>query len=182
MLGIFTKRQKRREAILPLFGDVVAVARHPLFYLDFAVEDTFEGRFELLSLLMVLALRRLRQLPPPAGDCAQELVDAFFASLDDGLRRAGIGDLSVPKRIKKLAQGFYGRAEAYGAALDSGSEADLRAVLARNLYAGSRDAADVPAGLITCLAMLASAVQACDLPVLLQGKSLLETMNRGEPA
>jgi cytochrome b pre-mRNA-processing protein 3 len=181
MFGIFTKRQKRQEAILPFFGDVVAASRHPCFYLDCAVEDTFEGRFEMLTLMMVFTLRRLRQLPPPAGEIAQEMVDALFASLDDGLRRAGIGDIAVPKRMKKLAQGFYGRAEAYGTALDAQDEQALRIVLARNLYAGSREAADVPAGLLARLGTLADALAACDLDALMLGNTLKDTMNREEP-
>lgn len=182
MLGLFTKRRRRQEAILPLLSDVMAVARHPRFYLDFSVEDTFEGRFELLTLIMVLVLRQMRQLPAPAGDAAQELVDAFFASLDEGLRRAGIGDLSVPKRMKKLAQGFYGRAEAYGVALNAQQKEELRIVLARNLYSSTIKADEVPAGLLETLAALKAVLEICDLDALMQGNTLLHSIAQGEPA
>jgi cytochrome b pre-mRNA-processing protein 3 len=62
-------------------------------------------------------LRRLRELPAPAADLAQELVDACFAYLELGFRNGGISDIAVPKRMKKIAQSFFGRVQAYEAAL-----------------------------------------------------------------
>jgi cytochrome b pre-mRNA-processing protein 3 len=46
----------------------------------------------------------------------------------------GIGDLSVGKKVRKLAEGFYGRAAAYDKAL-AGDDAELCAALERNLFA-----------------------------------------------
>jgi cytochrome b pre-mRNA-processing protein 3 len=40
---------------------------------------------------------------------AQELTDEFFLDVDHSLRELGIGDMGVPKRMKKLARMFYGR-------------------------------------------------------------------------
>jgi cytochrome b pre-mRNA-processing protein 3 len=117
-----------------VYGDIVAAARRPVLYQRMGVPDTVMGRFEVLGLHMALVLLRLRQLPSPADQLAQELVDRFFADLDSALRQIGIGDVSVPKKIKKLAQAFYGRAQAYEGALAPEAAADaLEQALARNV-------------------------------------------------
>ena len=77
ILGLFRKNS-RREAIETLYQRIAAASRDPFLYLDQGVPDTVEGRFEALTLHVTLVLRRLRQLPSPADEVAQELVDAFF--------------------------------------------------------------------------------------------------------
>src|SRR3954464_5952988 len=111
-------RKDRASATDAVYGAIPGAAREPALYLRFGVPDTVEGRFESLALHLVLVLRRLRHLPDPAQDVAQELVDAFFRQLDASLRERGVGDMGVPKRIKRLAGGFYDRAGSYDAALD----------------------------------------------------------------
>jgi cytochrome b pre-mRNA-processing protein 3 len=124
----------RREAIAGLYKRVAVAARQRGLYADLGVPDTIEGRFEALSLHMVLALRALRNKPDPAGDVARDLTDAFFRDLDASLREMGVGDTSVPKRMKTLAEAFYGRAGVYDAALDGANEAGLAEALGRNVH------------------------------------------------
>lgn len=162
----------------PLFADIVAAARHPAAYRELGVADDFEGRFERLALVMVLALRRLNALPAPANHAGQELVDRLFAHLDDGLRRSGVGDLSVGKKMKKLAQAFYGRAKAYTDALDASDEPALRDALARNLFGSTIEAEQVPARLIAEIRDLITALDACDLAVLLTGRTVEAAISR----
>lgn len=165
----------RPDALTPLYGDIVARARLPRAYLEFGVRDDFEGRFERLCLITTLVLRRLRELPKPAAEIAQKLVDRLFADLDDGLRRAGIGDLSVPKRMKKLAQGFYGRAEAYTAALDGKDNQALRLALSRNLFSGGIAPDDIAPGQLAEIAALIVRLDQADCDALLAGGVLEKT-------
>ena len=44
---------------------------------------------------------------------SQELFNIFFEDLDNSLRELGVSDLSVGKKIKVLAQNFYGRLLVY---------------------------------------------------------------------
>jgi cytochrome b pre-mRNA-processing protein 3 len=97
------------------------------------VPDTIEGRFDLLVLLTILVLRRLESLPDPGPEIAQEVIDATFEHLDAGLREMGVGDLTVPKRMKKLAEAFSGRSAAYRDALAKDGRA-FAAAIARNIY------------------------------------------------
>lgn len=177
MFGLSFLRRKP-DVIGPFFADIVAAARHPAAYRDLGVADDFEGRFERLALVMVLALRRLNALPAPADRIGQELVDRLFAHLDDGLRRSGVGDLSVGKKMKKLAQAFYGRAKAYTEALDSADEPALRDALARNLFGSSIEAELVPARLIAEIRNLNVALDESDLTALLAGRALEPAINR----
>ena len=116
---------------------IVEVARDPALYARLGVADTVEGRFACLTLHVVLVLRQLRRLPAPAREVAQELVDCVFRQLDASLRELGVGDMGVPKRMKKLAQAFYGRAAAYDAALDSGDPGRMAEALAEVLGQGA---------------------------------------------
>ncbi|MET0598958.1 MAG: ubiquinol-cytochrome C chaperone family protein [Mesorhizobium sp.] len=128
-----------RAVIDALYGQIVAAARQPVLYSDWQVPDTPLGRFEMLALHVFLVLHRLRGEGAPLAELAQELTDRFFADVDDALRALGIGDIGVPKRIKKLARMFYGRAAAYGEALDRGDAPALAAALARNVAPGVPD-------------------------------------------
>jgi cytochrome b pre-mRNA-processing protein 3 len=118
-----------------------------------------------------LVLRRLQALPAPADAVAQDLVDRIFTGLDEGLRLAGVSDLAVGKKMKKLAQAFYGRAEAYTAAL-SADEPALREALARNLLGGTVPAEAVAQGLLDEIAGFNARLDAASLEALLAGGAL----------
>ena len=148
MFGLFSKRKEERLApVNALFAQIAEASRRPGLYLSCGIPDTFEGRFESLVLHAFLVLRRLRELPAPAADLAQELVDASFAYLELGFRNGGISDIAVPKRMKKIAQSFYGRIQAYETALADAAEPEaLVEALRRNASPG--DAAKVLAAYV----------------------------------
>jgi cytochrome b pre-mRNA-processing protein 3 len=135
-------RRSRLAPVEHLHESIAALSRDRALFTEFGVADTFEGRFELLTLHLALVLRRLSQLPPPAADIAQDLTDLSFQRLDEALREIGIGDLGVPKRMKILAKAFFGRATAYGAALDAGNRAELVESLRRNVLDGGEGDAE----------------------------------------
>lgn len=117
-----------------LYRHAVEQARRPEFYLHQAVEDTPDGRFDMITLHVVLILRRLRCDHQRTERLAQALFDLMFADMDQNLRELGVGDMSVGKRIKAMAKGFYGRLAAYDAGLDAPEGGALEAALRRNLY------------------------------------------------
>lgn len=127
---------------------IVAAARRPAFYRDLGAPDTLPGRFELVVLHAALCLRRLRaEDEATAGALGQEIFDVMFRAFDDDLREIGVGDLSVPKRIKAMARSFYDGAATYDAALDAGDAGVLAGALDRIVFGGSATAADGPARL-----------------------------------
>jgi cytochrome b pre-mRNA-processing protein 3 len=121
------------EAARDLYGKIVAQARRPAFYNDCGVPDTLDGRFELVALHAFLVLHRLKRDGAASAGLAQSLFDVLFLDMDVSLRELGVGDLGVGRRVKAMAQGFYGRIGAYEAGLAQGEET-LVAALGRNLY------------------------------------------------
>jgi cytochrome b pre-mRNA-processing protein 3 len=134
MLGRFFRPAPGRVLVDALHGDIVAAARRPAFYVECGVRDTFEGRFEVLALHLSAVARRLEALPNPGRAMAQELVESMFAHLDIALREIGVTDLGVPKRMKKLAGAYFGRAAAYAEALRASDAMPLQKALARNIF------------------------------------------------
>lgn len=125
-------RKSARHTADRLYEQIVAAARQPVPYSEWNIPDTALGRYEMLALHVFLALHRLRA-EPAAEDVAQELTDAFFLDVDHSLRELGIGDMGIPKRMKKLARMFYGRAASYGEAIDRADPVALAAALRRNV-------------------------------------------------
>ncbi|WP_342151546.1 ubiquinol-cytochrome C chaperone family protein [Methylorubrum sp. SB2] len=163
--GFIRRARERRRTIGTLHQRIGEAARLPDLYEALGVPDTVEGRFEALSLHVILVLRRLGQLPPPADEVAQELIDSVFVQLDESLRELGVGDMGVSKRIKKLGASFYARAGAYGTALDEGDRHGLATALARNVLA--QDDAAAADGLAAYVAESADRLAAQDLDALL---------------
>lgn len=124
------RRAKRRAR--RVFEGVMAQTRRPDFYTHFAIPDDFDGRFEVLSLHSALFLKALqvRAQSPQSGASArdyskmsQAYFDVMFENLDYALREMGVGDLGVPRRIKKYMMAFHGRAKAYEAGLGGANSA-----------------------------------------------------------
>jgi cytochrome b pre-mRNA-processing protein 3 len=128
----------RKERALPathrLYEAIVARARTPLFHEKFGVADTIDGRFDLLVVHLSLVVERLKQAGPGGADLAGVLITLAFAGFDDALRQLGVSDFGMSRRIKAMANAFYGRLEAYAAAGDD--EPELALALLRNLYRG----------------------------------------------
>lgn len=126
-------------AAVSLYRQVVAQARAPIFYSRHGVPDSLDGRFDMIVLHSFLIMRRLRASGTPAADrLSQQLFDLLFADMDSSLREIGVGDLGVGKRVKKMAQAFYGRLEAYEAGLAAPDDQALGEALSRNLYGTSQ--------------------------------------------
>ncbi len=158
MLKLWPSAGKPRasDVAAPLYEAAVRQARDPAFYGSGRVPDTVEGRFECIALHVYLLVRRLSG---DNGDAtlAQALFDAFFQDMDAALREIGVGDLVVGKKIKKMGEAFYGRAKAYGDALQVDDEAVLRRAIARNLLVDAGLDDDAPG-----VAALAEYVRAAD--------------------
>lgn len=133
MLTRLFKDKSRDDAVRSVYERIVQQARRQAFYRDCGVPDTLDGRFEMIALHAFLVLHRLKHDCEAASDFAQALFDLLFLDMDSSLRELGAGDLGVGRRVKTMAQGFYGRIAAYQAGLDEGHET-MVAALRRNLY------------------------------------------------
>ena len=120
-----------------LYAGVVDQSRKPALYEALGTPDTYEGRFEIYTLHVVLLLDRLRRQGAQAGETSQALFDTYVSALDDALREMGVGDLSVGKKMRKLGEAFYGRAKSYEEAFEALPDTSaLAALLSRTVYDG----------------------------------------------
>jgi cytochrome b pre-mRNA-processing protein 3 len=128
------KRSVSEDILIRTYEAIVAAARQSQLFSDWKIPDTPLGRFESLSLHMILFLHRTKTAGPALKGLGQEVVEEFFKDVDHSLRELGIGDTSVPKRMKKLARMFYGRVAAYDAALEAVDEVEFAKALERNIF------------------------------------------------
>lgn len=134
VFGFFRQKRNNRTIIERQYQILTSAARTPAFYRDMHVPDTVLGRFEMLSIILILYFRRTAQSARSGQEIAQNIIDAFFEDVDHSIRELGVGDPGVPKRMKKLASMYYGRLESYAKALDEKDADALQAALVRNLH------------------------------------------------
>ena len=101
---------------------------------------------------------------------AQDLFDCVFAQVDDALREMAISDVGVAKRIKAMAEAFYGRNKAYGEALAARDMDALAAALARNVFREPGDSSAAPArALARRVVALAGALEQVQIEAFAEG-------------
>ncbi len=126
---------RKTRDVEPIYSAIVTAARQPHFYAEWGVPDTVDGRFDMIVLHLFLVLDRLRT-EKAYEEVSQDLTDTFYQDMDRSLREMGVGDLSVGKKVRKMAEACYGRLMAYGKAIEQNG-AELELAVARNIYAGS---------------------------------------------
>ena len=151
IFGLFGKKNGNRRIVEKQYATLTKAARHPYLYEALDVPDTVMGRFEMLSAMLILYFRRTRASATPGQEIAQEIIDAFFEDVDHSIRELGVGDVGVPKRMKKFAGMFYGRLESYAAALDGGDREALAGALRRNIHPQAGEGAPSMEGLAAYL-------------------------------
>lgn len=134
ILNLFRRKKSNSAIVTAQYEELTAAARQVVFYQSNHVPDTVLGRFDMMTIHMVLYLRATRGAGENIPELSQDVVDSFFEDIDHSIRELGIGDAGVPKRMKKLAKMFYGRAESYGNAIDANDIDELATALARNIH------------------------------------------------
>jgi len=133
MFDWLTKRGSLNETATEIYGAIVTRGRTVEFYRAGGAADTPSGRYEVIVLVMVLVLERLRQAGAETLELQRTVIEAFVTDMDDCMREMGVGDLTVPKKVKKAAAGLLERMEQYGQALASPGTEALEAALQTNV-------------------------------------------------
>lgn len=131
-----------------LYRRAVIEGRREVYFVEWGVPDTVDGRFDMISLMTILITHRIGQVAPEqakrASALAQDLFDVMFADMDVNLREMGVSDEGMKYKIKPMASAHLGRAQAYGACL-AHSDAEerlncLTRAFERNIYRAVKDA------------------------------------------
>lgn len=120
-----------------LYGSIVALARAPQLYLSAGVPDTPNGRYEMVVLHTAFALQALKRENERGANegLSRALVERFVTDMDDSLRQLAVGDMSVPRKVKKAAAGLKERAARYSAAAaETDAVAAMRQVLTAHIW------------------------------------------------
>jgi len=141
MIFPLMRRSRRVDTIPSVYGAIVAQARSPFFYGGYRVPDTVEGRLGMIVLHLALLLRRLAAENAEMREFGQRVFDRFCQDMDDNLREMGVGDLAVPRHMRRIGEGFYGQVTAYDRALTGVNPKALEEALRRNIFAGAPAAA-----------------------------------------
>ena len=96
-----------------LYAHLNAESRDVRFFEAWGVPDTLDGRFEMIVAHMFCYLHTMKQDASDTTDMQRLLIEAFFQDMDRSVRELGVGDTGVSKRIKVMANAFYGRLNAY---------------------------------------------------------------------
>ena len=163
----FIWKKARKERARRLFEEIVNQSRQPSFYRQLGIPDTLDGRFELVVLHTFLIVRQLRH-DKFRRQLGRDIMTLLFDDFDLSLRETGVGDMGMGRRIKTMADGFYGRSEAYELGLaDRGT--GLADAIARNIFRDVHSKAAL-ASLEAYVRREARAIEDCSEADLLSGK------------
>ncbi len=128
----FFRKDDPKISMDPLYHAIVARGRAVHWYVEGAVPDTLDGRFDMIAAILCLVLIRLEE-----ADRRQEsvwLTELFVDEMEGQLRQIGVGDVVIGKHVGRMMSALGGRLSAYRGAVHEGG--DLEGALARNLYRG----------------------------------------------
>ena len=128
----FFRREDPKICMNPLYHAIVARGRAIHWYVEGAVPDTLDGRFDMVAAILSLVLIRLEEVEKRHESVW--LTELFVDDMEGQLRQIGIGDVVVGKHIGRMMSALGGRLSAYRKALCN--DGDLAEALARNLYRG----------------------------------------------
>lgn len=136
---LFARRRRNESIAYSLYGAIVAQARQPALYRDFHVPDTLDGRFDMIVLHAFLLFHRMKGEGASERELGQGVFDVFLKDMDRNLREMGVSDIGVPKKLKKMAEAFYGRVRAYDESLSARDGTALAEAIDRNVFPDRSD-------------------------------------------
>ena len=130
LLSLFLKSDGLERQAKEHYASLVTAARAPELYEKYLIPDTLDGRFEAIIIHLFIEEKRMESSPNP--EWLRLLHESFFADMDRSLREGGIGDTGISKRVKRMAEAFYGRLSSYQQTL--GDDEAFSEALMRNAY------------------------------------------------
>ena len=126
------KNNKIKETSFLIYKKIVSHSRNKIFYTDFKVPDTIDGRFDLIVLHLFFIHSVLFRKETRKNDIYNHLLDIMYKDFDSNLREIGVGDLSVGKKIYQMSEAVAGRINAYNNSKDN--KELIYKTLSRNIY------------------------------------------------
>ncbi len=109
---VFTKKEHNTKKIKIILNNIIETTCSDKFCKKLNISNTFNSRFELIIILVFLLYLRFKE-DEKNKIKLQFLYDYLFEYVDFSLREIGTGDLSVGKKVKKMARIFSIRMKNY---------------------------------------------------------------------
>jgi len=124
MFSLFKRKNTEVEAV---YEAIITDARQPKLYTEYNVPDTPIGRFEMVALHAMPYF--VTYAKANEGGKTQALFDMIFADIEQSFREIGVGDLAVPKKMKRYMKDMNGMIQGHMAA-----NADHVDIVRRNVF------------------------------------------------
>lgn len=134
---LFGTEADPKEELRPLWLWVVNEARNPVWYRECGASDTVDGRFDMITNVLAIAMLRLEQNGELIAESSR-LTELFVDDMEGQLRELGFGDPTLGKKMGEMMEAMGGRLGAFRTAIPEGLEATTAVVIRNaNLTEGS---------------------------------------------
>jgi len=110
---MFSLFKSKNDEVEQIYNAIIDQSRQSVLYTGYGVPDTPQGRFQMIALHAIPSM----------------LIDRIFKDIELSFREIGVGDLSVPKKMKRYMKDFNGMIQAHSAA-----NADHADIVRRNVF------------------------------------------------
>ncbi len=162
MFGKLFKRRGEDIAAAGLYTECLKQSRLPAFYGAGKVDDSYNGRIDLLTLHMTVIMAAAQKFGDEGRQLNQALYDVMVQDFNIAMREEGLADTGISRRIKPMISLFFERTKAYTQALHG--EASLTETIKSNLLPDGDD--DFTRALSDYIAQSYAGVDAMELPAL----------------
>lgn len=135
---MFFKKKKETNIAFKIYQKIMNFSRDKIFYTKFLVPDTIDGRFDTLTLLVVIIVYRLSLVKENGSTISQLLFDMLFQDLDYSLREMGAGDAAVTKNMRKFVSSYMGRQKVYINAFKDNNFKKLEISIINNIFRNTK--------------------------------------------
>ena len=102
-----------------LYNGAISLARMPIFYRDFNVADSKEGRVAMVVIMVTIIMVAIKKSNHKRqAILRQALSNHMVNDFEVNLREMGVGDLSVPRKMRALMKSAIGFSQNFALCLD----------------------------------------------------------------
>ena len=98
--------------LISIYNKIIKQSKKNFFFENFLIPDSFNSRLEIFELNLILILWYMKTTEIEKKN-VESLINFFIKDLEFLLRESGESDSSIPRKIRRLVENFYGRLTSY---------------------------------------------------------------------
>ena len=104
--------------LFSVYNKIIKQSKKNFFFNKFLIPNNYNSRLEIfqLNLIIVLWYMKFSKIEKKS---MEQFINYFIKDLEYLLREVGESDSSIPKKIRKLVENFYGRLKNYSDEFDN---------------------------------------------------------------